>query len=158
MTESHIITDELEVDIQNESIKAIIKGKTGVPFKTLVKLILQRKVTVLFEKWGKDAIVINSELLTDLASAPQDNADNREHMIYVTLGVGMFVGILAFVALQLVLMLAGVRLYIENLVYILLTMVGVVIIGWLTIQARRKQKSTKLYDTLESIANVVPKK
>lgn len=153
-----ITTEDLEIDITNESVKAIIKGKTGVPFKTLVKLILQRKVTALFEKWGNDAIVINSELLTDLASAPQDNEDNRMHMIYVTFAVGMFAGIFTFVLLQLILLVANIQLFMENLLFILLTMLGVMLIGWVTIKARRRPKGTKLYDAMESIASVVPKK
>lgn len=152
------LSADVEVDISAESMKTFIKGKTSVPFKTLVKLILQRKVTTLFEHWGQDSIVISSELLTDLASAQQDNQENRQHLILVTFGCGIFAGFFLFAFLQLLLLLGKVQLRVENLLYIIASMVALTLLGWSLMKARQKQKSEHLYDTMEKIANMVPKK
>ncbi|HCI03610.1 TPA: hypothetical protein DE059_01655, partial [Candidatus Peribacteria bacterium] len=66
-------TPDLEVKVKEEKMKAIIEGRTAVPFKTFVGLVLQRKVFPLFKKWGDEPVIINSELLTTLASAAQDS-------------------------------------------------------------------------------------
>lgn len=149
---------DLEVDITSESVKTFIKGKTGVPFKTLVKLILQRKVTVLFERWGQDSIVISSELLTDLASAPQDNEDNRQHLMLVTFGCGIFVGLFLFSVVQLILLLGKIQLNLGNLITIIASMLVLAGLGWALMRSRQRQKSTKFYDTIEKIATIIPKK
>lgn len=152
------LSADVELDISAESMKTFIKGKTAVPFKTLVKLILQRKVTTLFEHWGKDSIVISSELLTDLASAPQDNEENRQHLILVTFGCGIFAGFFLFAFIQLLLLLGKVQLQLENLLYIIASMIALTILGWSLMRARQKQKSQHLYETMERIANIIPKK
>lgn len=150
--------DDLEVDISPESEKAIIKGKTAVPFKTLVKLILQRKVTVLFEKWGKDPIVINSELLTDLASSPQDNLESSRHLVAVTFGCGIFMGLFAFALLQLILVMGNITLTQSDLLYVLASMACVAIVGWVIMRMQLRNRSDKLLETMERIASIVPKK
>lgn len=151
-------SDDLEIDISSEHEKAFIKGKTGVPFKTLVKLILQRKVTNLFEKWGDNPIVINSELLTDLASAPQDNAESSQHLILVTFGCGIFTGLFTMVALQLILSIGNIYLDAVKLVYIVACMIGVVALGWTIMRIKQRNKSDKFMEVMEKIAAVVPKK
>ena len=59
---------ELEVQFRPDTGKAVVEGKTVVPFQALVTLILQRKVQLLFKQWGKEPVIVASELLTSLAS------------------------------------------------------------------------------------------
>ena len=61
---------------------------------TSMTLILQRKVLQITKTWGKEPIVVSSELLTTLASAPQDTVENKTHLVYVTMGVGAILGVL----------------------------------------------------------------
>ena len=67
----------MEVEISGGDRRAVIEGKTGVPFKTFVALVLQRKVTGLFQEYGNRPVIVESEMLTRLASAPQDNPQNQ---------------------------------------------------------------------------------
>lgn len=152
------LPDDLEVDLTNESVKAIVRGKTGVPFKTFVKLILQRKVTVLFEKWGQDPIVINSELLTDLASSPQDNQENTQHIIMVTFSMGVFAGFFVFTLLLFIALLLQVRVQLLGVAYMLIAMGAVMALGFVLMRAKQRKKSELFYDTMEKIANIIPKK
>ena len=50
---------ELEVRFKPESGKAVIEGKTVVPFQAFVALILQRKVPNLLKTWGKVPIIVD---------------------------------------------------------------------------------------------------
>ena len=115
---------DLEVDISSGENRAIVEGKTTVPFKTFVALILQRKVTALFKDWGDKPVIVDSELLTHLASAQQDTRENTTHLVLVTLGVGMLAGIFAFSILQFVLLVGGVTLGLKEHIIIAACLVG----------------------------------
>lgn len=148
---------DLEVNIRNERSKAVIEGKTSVPFKTLVQLVLQRKVLALFKKWGEEPVIINSDLLTHLASAPQDNQENRAQLVLVTLGTGVLVGIFAFTIFQIALMPWGIELREKELLLIAGGLVGIALLVAVLSRVQRKNKSEKLTDLMERIANMLSK-
>ena len=93
----------MDAKLKTDQGRAIVEGKTAVPFKTFVQLVLQRKVIQLFKDWGKDPVIIDSELLTSLASAPGDSQENREQLVMVTLGVGVLAGVFVMSLMQLAL-------------------------------------------------------
>ena len=101
---------DLEVEVKTESSKAVITGKTSVPFRTFVGLVLQRKVLQLFKDWGEEPVILSSSLLTNLASAPQDSQENKAHLVTVTLGVGVLLGIFFLAALQAGLLLSLIHI------------------------------------------------
>lgn len=151
-------TPDLEVKFRADAPgKTVIEGKTAVPFQSFVTLILQRKVMPLLKERGREPVVVGSELLTALASAPQDSVENRTHIIIVTFGVGIVAGIfvsagveLAFINLDVIL---GPREY-------LLTMGGIFAVAMLglalaKIQARRGGE--RLAETMEKIAGFLGK-
>src|SRR3990167_9608247 len=107
---NHASNGETEVQFKPELGKAVIEGKTTVPFQSLVTLILQRKVLTLFKQWGKEPVIIGSELLTGLASAPQDSQENRSHLVHVSLGVGVLLGVALFSLVLVALQLAQITL------------------------------------------------
>lgn len=151
------VSKDLEVDIGQAEAKAIVEGKTAVPFKTFVQLILQRKVTSLFEKWGNDPVIVSSELLTTLASAQQDNTENKAHLVLVTLGVGVLAGVFGFVMLQIFLGVLGVTIGTKGLFYIAFCLIGLAVITNVLARMQKRNKGEKLLESMEKMANLVKK-
>ena len=100
----------MDAKLKTDHGKAIVEGKTAVPFKTFVGLVLHRKVLSLFKQWGKEPVIIDSELLTDLASAQQDSQENKEQLVTVTLGVGVLAGVFVLAIAQIALAPWGIYL------------------------------------------------
>lgn len=153
----HDESDELEVNFKPETGKAIIEGKTAVPFQAFVQLILQRKVQVLFKDTGKESIIVGSELLTKLASAPQDSKENRSQLVLVSMGLGAVGGVAAFSVVQLVLLFAEFPFTWKEHAIILGVIVGVAALGALLMYMQRMPKNDKLTDTVESVARFLGK-
>lgn len=153
----HDESHELEVNFKPESGKAVIEGKTMVPFQAFVQLILQRKVQVLFKDSAKEPVIVGSELLTRLASAPQDSQENRGHLVLVSIGLGVIAGVAAFSALQLALLLAKFPLTWKEHVIILGSIAGMAILGFVLMKLQRKPKSDKLTESVESVARFLGK-
>ena len=151
-------TADLEIELRTEQNRAIITGKTSVPFRTFVGLVLQRKVFQLFKQWDKEPVILSSELLTHLASAPQDSQENRAHLIIVTLGVGTLFGIFVFALGQVVLSVLGYELGSSDL---MLIAGGLVCLAVLTVVLARLQKlarAQRIADVMERTASFLSKK
>ncbi len=146
---------DVEVHMKPDSAKAIIEGKTSVPFQAFVTLILQRKVFTLFKDWSSEPMIVSSELLTSLASAPQDNQENRTHLLLVTLGVGVLAGIagmaLALVGLNWLNYPAGN----QELLIVAGCIIGGGILLYVLSQLQSKSSTEKMTDTLEKVANLL---
>ncbi len=144
--------NELEVSFKPETGKAVIEGKTAVPFQAFVQLILQRKVQILFKDSAKEPVIVGSELLTKLASAPQDSHENRGHLVLVSLGLGAVGGVAVFSAVQLMLLIAEFPLTWKEHAIIVGSIVGIAALGALLMYVQRMPKSDKLTDTVENVA------
>jgi hypothetical protein len=96
---------DIEVDINAGPNKAFIEGKTAIPFKAFVTLILQRKVQHLFKTNQNDPVIVGSELLTSLAAAPDDRRENRGKLVLVTMFIGILCGVFFSSAILLILSL-----------------------------------------------------
>ncbi|PIR54509.1 hypothetical protein COU75_00460 [Candidatus Peregrinibacteria bacterium CG10_big_fil_rev_8_21_14_0_10_42_8] len=147
----------MEAKLKTDQGRAIVEGKTAVPFKTFVGLVLQRKVLNLFKEWGQEPVIIDSELLTDLASAPQDNQENREQLVTVTLGVGVMVGVFVMSIVQIALTPWNIYLGQQHLLMIAGTLFGIGVLVWMLSKSKKKGRSQKMADTMEKIANIVSK-
>ncbi len=146
-------TGELEVHMKPESGKAVIEGKTVVPFQSFVTLVLQRKVLSMFKVWGKHPVIIDSELLTSMASAPQDSQDNRSNVVLVSLVVGIVTGVAAFAIVQMLLLFGNIQLQMRELGLITISIVGVVALLIIVIKLQKKPKSEKLIEAVESLSS-----
>ncbi len=152
-------TDDIEVEISGGGGKAIIEGKTTVSFKTFVSLVLQRKITDLFKSRGKDPVIINSELLTELASSPQDSHENKAQLVLVTMGAGVIVGVFCFTVLQVILQeFFSFPLYTRELLLIAGSLLGLAIIGIVLSKVKKRNKGEKLLETMEKLAALISKK
>lgn len=149
--------DELEVSFKPETGKAVIEGKTAVPFQSFVTLILQRKVQTLFKDHGKNSVVVSSDLLMRLASSPQDSHENRGHLVLVSLGLGAVGGVAVFSAVQLVLLLSDFPLTWKEHAIIVGCIAGVALLGALLMYIQKMPKSDKLTDSVENIARFLGK-
>lgn len=147
----------MDAKLKTDQGRAIVEGKTAVPFKTFVGLVLQRKVLHLFKQWGNDAVIIDSELLTDLASAPQDSQENREQLVLVTLGVGILTGVFVFAVVQIALTPWNIYLKEKELLIVIGVILGLTVLVWALSKAKRKGRSQKMADAMEKIAGVIGK-
>lgn len=145
-------TADLEIELRTESSKAVITGKTAVPFRTFVGLILQRKVFQLFKQWDKEPVILSSELLTQLASAPQDSQENRSHLVVVTLGVGTLFGIFLFALGQISLLLLGYVLGARELALIAGGLVGLAVLTVILARLQKFTRAQRLTETMERTA------
>lgn len=136
---------------------AIVEGKTAVAFKAFVQLVLQRKVFNLFKDWGDKPIIVSAELLTSLASAPQDNQENREQLVIVTLSVGILLGVFAMAVFQIALTPWGISLAQRELLLIAGTLFGLAILAFIMSRIRRRGKSQKVTEAMEKIAGLLSK-
>ncbi|MDD5751057.1 MAG: hypothetical protein PHS73_00880 [Candidatus Peribacteraceae bacterium] len=149
---------DLEVELKTESSKATIAGKTAVPFRTFVGLVLQRKVLQLFKQWGEEPIILSSELLTGLASAPQDSQENRTHLIIVTLGVGTLFGIFALAVGQAILSIAHIDLGLREFLLIAGSLAGIAMLVMILARIQRVNRAQKVADTMEKVAQFLSRK
>lgn len=148
---------DIEVDINaGGSGKAVIEGKTAVPFKSFVTLILQRKVQHLFKTNQNDPVIVGSELLTALASAPGDTRENRGKLVLVTMCFGILVGVLVSAAALLILSLFQIQPDRVDLGIV----VGVILLtALLFVMILKSQKKTgfaeKLQETMEKATDLL---
>ena len=151
--------EDIEVVIKASDNKAVIAGKTSVSFKTFVMLVLQRKVTTLFKEWGNDAVIVSSELLTGLASAPQDSQENKSQLVLTTMGTGVLLGIFILATLQLALLVAlDVSFSTRELLVVAGGLLGIAILAMILIKMKRRNKSEKLLETMEKLTGLLSKK
>lgn len=150
------MSDEVEVEITNTGQKAIIEGKTSVPFKTFVTLILQRRVQMLFKTCQDEAVIVNSTLLTALASAPGDKQEDKGKLVLVTMGVGTIVGVFFTVAVFLILKIINIQPEIKDLGIVLAVIAGIVVLGIALMKNQKKSGFTeKLFDAMEKTTDLI---
>jgi len=153
----HSSPKDLEVKLKVEQSKAVIEGKTSVPFQTFVTLVLQRKVFPLFKKWSDEPVILSSELLTNMASAPQDSQENRSRLVSVTLAAGIIIGVLVFATMELLMLFGGVRLGLREYAVVVGGIVGLLVLARIVAYLQRVQRSDKLTETMEKLTTMISK-
>ncbi len=149
---------ELEVHFKPETGKAVIEGKTVVPFQSFVALILQRKVTNMLKTWGKTPIIVDSELLTGLASAPQDSQENRANLVLVSIVAGVLGGVTGFALIQLGLLAVQFPLGYKELGTVVGSVAFLLILVVSMMKGQKKPKGEKLVEVMEKAAGLMGKK
>ncbi len=144
---------DLEVPLKSDPVRAIVEGKTAVSFQSLVGLVLQRKVQSLFKQWGKEAVILPSELLTAIAATPQDNAENRQKLVIVTLATGVVIGIFATCVVGLGLVLLRVPLGVREFGIVAGSIAAVSLIGWLGMKVQGRSSAEQVTEAMEKVAN-----
>ncbi|MEQ1849660.1 MAG: hypothetical protein ABL890_03665 [Candidatus Peribacteraceae bacterium] len=147
---------DIEVDINSGPNKAFIEGKTAIPFKAFVTLVLQRKVQHLFKSNQDDPIIVGSELLTSLAAAPDDRRENRGKLVLVTMFVGILCGVFVSAATLLILSLFRIQPDRMDLAIVLGVIVLVVILFFLIEKSQKRKGFTeKLQETMEKATDLL---
>jgi len=147
----------MEVDLKYEDSKAVIAGKTSVPFNTFVKLVLERKLGNVIKNSSDEPIILSSELLTSLASAPQDSRENQTKFTLVTLGSGVLLGVFFFSLMQIVLPMLGVSLVTKDYMVMTGGLVGLVVLVLALDRLKRRKKADKITETMERLTSLLSK-
>lgn len=148
---------DLEVDLKMEGSKAVIAGKTSVPFSTFVKLVLERKLGNVLKSSSEESIIVSSELLTALASAPQDSRENQTKFTLVTLGTGVLLGIFIFSLTLIVLPIVGITLGAQDYGVIVGGLVGLVVLALVLERLKRRKKADKITEAMERLTSLLSK-
>lgn len=82
---THVGVDEEKKHEPSEKVK--------VKFTKFVQLVATHDFEEVMQKHGDDDIVLNSNLLTDLASAHQDEEPKRDPKLPIFLVVGVIIGV-----------------------------------------------------------------
>jgi hypothetical protein len=146
---------DVEVDLTHENGKAVIEGKTSVPFKTFVGLILQRKITAFFKDNKDEPVIISSDLLTKLASAPDDKQEDRAKLVILALGLGVLMGVFVETAILLLMSSLNTHPSTNQLFLILGVLVGLVILGLIVEKIQNTNVKQVVYDKVEQINNML---
>jgi len=148
--------DDIELDIPSGSGKAVIEGKTAVSFRTFVTLILQRKVQAIFKSSQDEPIIVSSDLLTKLASAPADKQEDRSKLTLVTFGVGILAGIFLSAVALLGLLLFRIQVEVKDLSILLGSIAAVVILAIIILKTQKKAGfKEKLQESMEKVTELV---
>ena len=155
--DDHSVKVQLTPKSEAEQQTAIIEGKTSVPLRTFVKLVYERKLGNLLKTEGEEPIILASDLLTDLASAPHDSRQNQAKLTLVTLGCGFLLGVFCFSLVEIVLPLININLTREHygaFIGILLILVFLV----MTLEKmRRRKKDDKVTEAMERLTSLISK-
>jgi len=150
------MSDEVEVDITQTGTRAVIEGKTSIPFKTFVSLILQRRVQVLIKTQQDEPVIVRSTLLTALASAPGDRHEDKGKLVLVTFGSGILGGVFLGALAMLVLTLLRIQPELKDYAIVLGVIVGVGVLGVLLQKNQKKSAFTeKLMETMEKTTDLL---
>jgi len=147
----------MEVDLKHEGSKAIIANKTNVPFGTFVKLVLERKLGNVLKNSGSEPIILSSDLLTELASAPQDSRENQTKFTLVTLGSGVLLGVFFFSLVQIILPILGITLVSKDYAVVAGVLVGLVVLIVILDRTKRRKKADKITETMERLTSLLSK-
>ncbi len=148
--------DDVELAISGGPGKAVIEGKTAVPFRTFVTLILQRKVQAIFKTSQDEPVIVSSDLLTKLASAPSDKQEDRSKLTLITFGVGILGGIFLSAAALLGLLLFRIQIEVKDLSILLGAIAGIVILAMIIMKTQKKTGfKEKLQESMEKVTEMV---
>lgn len=157
MSFTSLSSKPVEVSIKVDQQKAVVEGKTSVPFQTFITLVLQRKVLPLMKQWGKEPVIVSSELLTGLASAPQDSVENRTKLLLVTLGLGTVLGVFILSSGQLALTFLNINLQQREFLMISGGILGLALLTATLARLQRVPRNDRIEETIEKIASMLPK-
>lgn len=149
---------DVQVSVKaSQGERAVIEGKTNIPFASFVKLVLKRKVQTLFRDFEEEPIILSSTLLTHLASTPEESREDRSALILTALVIGLCLGMFlmatAIVVLETVGFPIGRRELLAGLGVLLA--VGLAVFAAMKIQTHRMKQ--ELVTKVEEVARLFSK-
>lgn len=137
--------------------KAIIEGKTSIPFGSFVKLILKRKVQTLRD-FQDEPIILSSNLLTHLASAPEDSHEDTSKVILTALLIGFCFGMFLTAFTLIFSSLFGIEIGVSELLTGLLVLLAVALAVYASLKISSHKMKQQLIEKVEEIAGLFAKK
>lgn len=148
-------TGDVKVTLKtSQGEQAVIEGKTVVPFATFVKLILQRKVQGIMKDWQEEPVILSSDLLTKIASAPGDTTEDKSKVIMTAWVIGLCAGFFLAAAAIVFLGMLGVEIGQKELLVALgvLLVIAIAVFGSLQIHTRKMKE--QFVEKIEHIADM----
>ena len=140
-----------------EGGRAVIEGKTGVPFGVFVKLILKKKVQALFKDWQEEPVIIPSSLLTHLASAPEDRQEDRSKVILTALVIGFAFGMFLTAVTIVVSSTFGLEIGSRELLAGMGVLLALAVIVVAAMKIHTHKARQQLVEQIEQIADIFSK-
>jgi len=134
--------------------QAVIEGKTTVPFSAFVKLILQKKVQGLMKEAQYEPVILSSDLLTKIASAPGESLEDRSKVLLTACVIGFCGGFFLSAAAIVLLGMMGVEIGQKELIVALtvIAIVGVAVYSAMQIQTGKMRD--QFVEKIEKIAHI----
>jgi hypothetical protein len=151
-------TGDIKVAVKSEKgDQIVIEGKTAVPFSAFVKLILKRKVQGLFKQWQNEPVIISSDLLTQIASAPGDTVEDRSKIVLTAVVIGFCLGAFVMVAGIFILGILGIEIGQKELLFGLGAFLLVAVAVFAAMRVHVGKMRDELIEKVEQVAEVFGK-
>jgi len=134
--------------------QAVIEGKTTVPFHAFVKLILQRKIQGLVKDAQDEPVILSSDLLTKIASAPNESLEDRSKVLLTACVIGFCGGFFAAAFAIVVLGMMGVEIGQKELMVALTVLLVVALAVYGALQVHTRKVREKFVEKIERIADM----
>ncbi len=151
-------TGDVQVTLKSaQGEKAVIEGKTSIPFGSFVKLVLKRKVQTLRD-FQEEPIILSSPLLTHLASAPEDSHEDRSKVILTALVIGFCFGMFLTAFTLVFSSLLGIEIGVGELLTGLVVLLAVALAIYASMKISSHKMKQQLIEKVEEIAGLFAKK
>jgi len=148
-------TGDVKVNIKAPAgEQAIIEGKTAVPFGAFIRLTLQRKVQGLMKEWQSEPVIISSDLLTKIASAPSESLEDRSKVLLTACVIGFCGGFFVAAFAIVVLGMMGVEIGQKELLVALTVLLVVALVVYSALQVHTRKIKEQFIEKIERIADI----
>lgn len=148
-------TGDVKVTLKTSANEqAVIEGKTTVPFSAFVKLILQRKVQGLMKEAQDEPVILSSNLLTKIASAPGDTLEDKSKVILTACVMGLCGGFFLAAAGIVILGMLGITIEQRELLVALGTFLVVALAIYSAMQIQGRKIREQFVEKIERIAEM----
>jgi len=150
---------DLQLPLQTpQGGKAIIEGKTAIPFASFVKLVLKRKVQTLFKDFQEEPIILSSSLLTHLASAPDDSHEDKSKVILTAVVIGFCFGMFLTAFALVVFRMMGIEIGASELLTGLGVLLALAIAVFASMKISGHKMKQQLIEKVEEVAGLFARK
>ncbi len=148
-------TGDVKLNIKTPSgEQAIIEGKTAVPFATFMKLMLQKKLQPLVKDWQSEPVIISSDLLTKIASAPAESLEDRSKVLLTACVIGFCGGFFVAAFAIVVLGMMGVEIGQKELLVALTVLLVIALVVYSALQVHTRKIKEQFIEKIERIADM----
>lgn len=148
-------SSDVKVNLRpQQSELAVIEGKTTVPFNAFVKLILQKKIQGLVKDAQDEPVILSSDLLTKIASAPGESLEDRSKVLLTACVIGFCGGFFVAAFAIVFLGMMGVEIGQKELIVALTVLLVVALAVYGALQIHTRKIKELFIEKIERIAEM----